>query len=344
MSDPLDVLWDLADIKDAVISGDDVLVWPPQWLDYLSRTSLMQPIQSATCVPCDACESGHVETVILIESPQDTPIRAYIPCPAEGRVRVPLERLQQWRVDFEALARAVVGALSLGGPVQQVVAERIWLLGKATFAGQSLEIFMGRGLTWIDAAQIVAGARRFLSSRNQIVLAVGDVPPSTLWGNAAPIVVPLRILLSSAADGVAIDRSHIEGQLRGKRKAEPSTQLVPFPTPAGATWEQVEMRFKDGHTVAVKVLGEQGVFNYAQMGMANRTNAEPTVQWDLLKRFAESKGEMTWRSPGADRKNQKRRENLAKDFRAFFRIDGDPITLTEDGRGWRVRFELHDER
>ena len=39
--------------------------------------------------------------------------------------------------------------------------------------------------------------------------------------------MPLRILLSSAADGVAIDRSHIEGQLRGKRKAEPSTQLVP---------------------------------------------------------------------------------------------------------------------
>ena len=114
-----------------------------------------------------------------------------------------------------------------------------------------------------------------------------------------------------------------------------------FATPAGATWEQVEIRFKDGHTVSVKALAEQGVFNYTQMGMANRKNAEPTVQWKLLKTFAAARGHLTWESPDADRKNQKRREVLSKDLRAFFQIEGDPIT--SDGGGWRVRFKLHDE-
>jgi len=119
--------------------------------------------------------------------------------------------------------------------------------------------------------------------------------------------------------------------------------MVFFPTPPGATWEAVRIRFRDGHTVSVSVLGEDGVFLYSQMGMANRKNAEPTVQWKLLKVFAEEHGTLTWHSTHAHSKNKKRRENLSKDLRAFFRIDGDPISLTPDGKGWRVRFELPDE-
>lgn len=39
-----------------------------------------------------------------------------------------------------------------------------------------------------------------------------------------------------------------------------------------------------------------------------------------------------------DRKNQKRRELLAANLRDFFRIEGDPFRLTEDGKGWQARF------
>ena len=119
--------------------------------------------------------------------------------------------------------------------------------------------------------------------------------------------------------------------------------MVFFPTPAGATWEQLRIRFRDGHTVSVRVLGVEAVFHYSQMGMANRKNAEPTVQWKLLQAFAEDRGTLAWTSPHADRRNQKRRENLSRDLRAFFRIDGDPIALTPDGGGWRTVFELFDE-
>src|SRR5262249_58676059 len=92
--------------------------------------------------------------------------------------------------------------------------------------------------------------------------------------------------------------------------------LVFFRTPPQARWTDVKLRFLDGHTVSVEVLGERGVFHYAQMGMARASNAEPTVQWALLRILARGRGALTWASPHADRRNQKRRERLARDLKA----------------------------
>jgi len=111
-----------------------------------------------------------------------------------------------------------------------------------------------------------------------------------------------------------------------------------FPTPTDATWGDVLIRFIDGHTVSITVKSVKRVFNYTQMGMANRKNSNPTVQWKLLEAFAEKRGVLEWSSPKADRLNQKRREILAKNLREFFRIEGDPFRLTDDGKGWRARF------
>ncbi len=116
-----------------------------------------------------------------------------------------------------------------------------------------------------------------------------------------------------------------------------------FPTPASATWGDLSVRIVDGETVAVKVGGIGGTYLYAQMGMADGRNAKPTKQWDFLRDLARVGGVMTWRSRGADRKNKKRRELLARDLKAFFRIDGEPIVLTDDGKGWRTVFRLEPD-
>ena len=113
-----------------------------------------------------------------------------------------------------------------------------------------------------------------------------------------------------------------------------------FPTPPDANWSDVSIRFVDGHTVSIKVKSEQRVFNYTQMGMASQKDTEPTVQWDLLGKFAEEYGLLDWNSRHADPRNQKRRENLARNLRSFFRIEGDPFRLTDDGKGWQARFRI----
>jgi len=116
-----------------------------------------------------------------------------------------------------------------------------------------------------------------------------------------------------------------------------------FPTPPDAIWENVSIRFKDGHTVSIKVKSVGGVFNYTQMGMANKKNGDPTLQWKLLETFAEERGTLDWSSDKADRKNQKRRELLAANLREFFRIEGDAFKMTKDGKGWQARFLISPE-
>lgn len=122
--------------------------------------------------------------------------------------------------------------------------------------------------------------------------------------------------------------------------AYPHGESIFFPTPPNATWGDLTIRFVDGHTVTIRVGSEYGTYHYAQFGMADGRNAKPTKQWELLVAFARNNGELTWKSSDADRKNKKRRELLARDLKLFFRIDGEPIIATYDGKGWRTKFKL----
>jgi len=76
------------------------------------------------------------------------------------------------------------------------------------------------------------------------------------------------------------------------------------------------------------------------MGMADGRNASPTKPWELLQVLARNHGVLTWKSPNASRKNKKRGELLSRDLKAFFRIDGEPIVATDNGKGWRTTFAL----
>jgi len=120
--------------------------------------------------------------------------------------------------------------------------------------------------------------------------------------------------------------------------AEAESGMVHFPTPAGARWRNVEIRFTDPQAASVRVGDVHRVLTYTQMGMANKKNGKPTVQWELLWSFAQGNGLLDWSHSDADRKNQKRKEKLAGDLQAFFRIDGDPFQRA--GNGWQAVFSV----
>jgi hypothetical protein len=113
-----------------------------------------------------------------------------------------------------------------------------------------------------------------------------------------------------------------------------------FPTPSGTNWRDITIYFKNGHTVSIRVKGQTKVRNYSQMGMINKKNGNPTLQWELLRTFAEGHGILDWGSRGADRKNQKRKETLAKNLQDFFGISEDPFELTPGRKGWKARFKI----
>ncbi len=117
-----------------------------------------------------------------------------------------------------------------------------------------------------------------------------------------------------------------------------------FPTPAGCKWSAVKIRFMDGNTVTISAGEVAGRYLYSQMGFANSSNKRANVQWELLRSLAQGHGTMTWHSPGASRKNQKRCERLSKTLIRFFGIQDDPIELLPERMGWQTRFSLEPER
>ena len=128
------------------------------------------------------------------------------------------------------------------------------------------------------------------------------------------------------------------GETRTPRRAEPP---MSFPTPPGAMWREVDIRFLDTQTVAVRVGAATGRFTYAQMGMADGRTANPTKQWELLHLLAESHGRIDWGNRHATRLLKKRVERLVADLRAFFGIeDGTPIEYRPAEKGWEVLVQL----
>lgn len=125
---------------------------------------------------------------------------------------------------------------------------------------------------------------------------------------------------------------------------KPQESSIGFPTPAGCTWSAVRIRFIDGETVTISAGIVVGRYLYSQMGFAKVNNRRPNIQWELLRSLATGHGLMTWQSPDASRKNQKRRERLSAALIKFFRISGDPIRLTADKSGWQTEFALEPDR
>lgn len=264
------------------------------------------------------------------------------------RVTLATAQLIAWELDRVALHRALDAAVSLVGepaPVDHV--HHTYRLGSyRPLAGYSFPAWLTIQSSPTEFDQVI-----------DRLLATCDGPFLLL----APTCRFLRprgeeSLRRCQACFLALDETIVlgdDGQLVATAVADRALatfrqQVVPeetiaakidfFPTPVGATWGQVRLRLVDGHTVSISVGAAHGVFNYAQLGMANRKSGNPSVQWELLRMFAEGGGALTWRSPGAGRRNQKRRELLARSLRQFFRIEGDPFAACGDG--WRARFQI----
>ena len=262
------------------------------------------------------------------------------------RVPIPTADLAIHRLNHAALQRAVAGALGLVvdlRPIDETVAQ----IGRfEPAAGVSCPAFwtipagpdeLARGIERLAVRQsgpflLLAPTRRFLTTaaedwlrmtRGRFLALEESVARSesghwtaTQTGQDAVEQLRWELVPQATADGAAVF----------------------FPTPPGATWSQVRIRLTDGHTLAASVGAAHGVFHYAQMGLVNRKNGAPSVQWELLRAFAAGAGRLTWRSPQADRRNQKRRELLARALRRFFRIDSDPFVPHDNG--WRARFGI----
>jgi hypothetical protein len=175
-------------------------------------------------------------------------------------------------------------------------------------------------------------SKRLLSNRNEGLLAARGC-----------LVVPLEQAMFRRDDGDWCLASWARGQLvafRDRLMPPAKTVAGRFPTPTSSRWSEVDIRFIDTEKISVSIRDQRQVLTYSQLGLIDSRSGKPTKQWDLLQKFAREHGIMTWLSPSACRQNRKRRELLSQSLQHFFDIDGEPIELTDDRKGWRCVFSV----
>jgi hypothetical protein len=116
---------------------DDVSEWSQEEFDDLNRAGLIAEMASATHVVCNACPEAHWERVLWSEDGK----RASIPCPANGIVHVPPERLRTWRCSPAKFATGLAKWLDLAGDVQSLPTSPLWFVGRRRVAGNNPYFF-----------------------------------------------------------------------------------------------------------------------------------------------------------------------------------------------------------
>ncbi|MDQ7829060.1 MAG: hypothetical protein QN119_13735 [Armatimonadota bacterium] len=300
---------------------------------------------NTTTVICDACHEGHVEEVVLVESPPGSPIRAHIHCPEAGRVTVPLERLKQWVVDFDGLAGATAKGLDLAGLVEEVAPGRLWSLGKTTIGGRSRDVFLARGSTWIDAPGVFGACERLNASRGALVLVPGEIPPQDAWTGDPPDVVPLKLVARLEDARLTFDRDHLEGLLTGDRRKAPIKAQKTFPTPPGTRWDEVMVWVTDS-TISIEAKRRSRDFSFQTAGFEEkRKRGVQDAIWALLKVFAMRGGKIPFDGANLDHNTRTNLKQYVSVLRQRIRalipgIDGDPVPHVKDDGCYRMAFKI----
>jgi hypothetical protein len=230
----------------------------------------------------------------------------------------------------------------LGGPHYRYRFGRYGNPNGASFAFYMAKVSDPRRLNWCVDAFLAENRRPFvlfltskrvLSSQNETSLDARGC-----------LVVPLEEALARDQEGLWGLSSWARDQIvafRDRMMPPANATVGHFPTPPGSRWQDVEIRFLCDQRVAVTVRGQHQILTYTQLGLVDSRSGRPSKQWALLQSFADEHGTLTWLSPAACRKNRKRRELLSHTLQRFFNIDGEPIELTEDRKGWSCVFKLH---
>ncbi|MGN7611913.1 hypothetical protein ACQZV8_07480 [Magnetococcales bacterium HHB-1] len=115
---------------------------------------------------------------------------------------------------------------------------------------------------------------------------------------------------------------------------------VTFPTPQEATWEDFTFEFIAKEVFNARCRGVDTVKRIEpdDLGMRNRKNGRPTLQWTLLHSLAKTSGVLSLKSPQELSKIKKQKHLLAKKLKSFFQLNDDPIIWNSYDRHWTAKF------
>ena len=316
---------------EVTICADEVPRWDKnQWEEVLGL-GLLRETELAGAVVCDQCGEAHWAEVYWV-----TPgVKACFGCDTEGVIDIELDRLRQWRIDADRVAGLVAGSLDLSSPIEVLLRERLWRIGRRRMGGRYRDIFFGVG-AGRPVAEMSAAIRSSIGPGSALLLTVG--------ADGNPDGIPagqhrLDLASVSRVEGgrVVIDLDYVEERLAGEaastRKSSPS-----IPVPAGTAWRDVSIIVFDG-LLQVTVCGKVYEKEFGEIGVDEQSQP---VQ--LLKLFAAARGTLSSERisevPKGDTPPKTRVRRLRALLQSLIEIDGDPVPNQKKADTYTCAFEI----
>lgn len=191
-----------ADAPGSLFDHAEVSRWPKGALDDLLKSHLVRPAQTGLTAPCPHCDDGHVETVTVVESADDTEKpRYFICCPESLKVEIDEAMCRGWAVDLDGLGAALASALALSTP-KPVVPGRFWRLGRMQLRDTTREVVFAVRLAEDDADALM---RHVGTGGRAVVFVPHRLPDRSRWPGRAPAVISLHDVAALVDDNVVLE-------------------------------------------------------------------------------------------------------------------------------------------
>ncbi len=233
-------------------------------------------------------------------------------------------------------------ALGAAGGATERVPARVWKLGTVRSGGAALPGVLAVGLSRSDGRGVVEQVAE-LRAASVVVFVPATAPPPSVWGDARPVaVLPLADVLPLGPAGLIPQWDVLASALVSAARPAPKGPAQGFPTPAGATWEQVSVVVED-FRVVVRVGDVTRSFGYADAGFEDRRErGKPDEVWALLTTLARHRG-VYGPTDGVRTKDFAMKQMVSRlrgAIKTLLGLDTDPFHPTRAGRPYRARFAV----
>jgi len=113
--------------------------------------------------------------------------------------------------------------------------------------------------------------------------------------------------------------------------------------PANTHWEDITIKFIDGHNVDIKFKDKKRRSDYKEMGFEDKKRRLPNQQWDFLKLLAKSEGTLTWENSEANDSLKKKKQLLSQTLKVCFDIHEDPFLPYKQEKAYKIKITLIPE-
>jgi len=316
---------------DPVVGIDEFRRWGRLEFERAVDLGIMRETEAATRIMCDACPERHSSEVIGVAGGR----RMFISCPEEGTVNVEPWRLRQWKIDAGRLAQLAGAAMGITAPIQVLLLQHLWSLGRRRLGGRYRDIFLGVG-GGPPLAEMSAAIRTSIGQGSALLLTVccDGKPDEIPSGHQAVDFISVSRMDCSQ---VIVDLEYLEDRCADSgppsRKSSRS-----IPAPAGATWRDVSIIVFDG-MLRITVSGKVHETDFAELGVDQRS--QPV---ELLKLFAAARGTMDTTKiqelVSGDAPVKMRVRRLRQLLQEFIGVDGDPIENHRKAKAYVCQFEI----